>query len=85
MTDRGTVQRSILSVTGEIATMTTVTIPLSEEKQARLQSLAERAGMTSEEFLRRRVEKLLEEPDDAFTEAVGYVLGKNAELYRRLA
>ncbi|MFO0844213.1 MAG: hypothetical protein U0797_17725 [Gemmataceae bacterium] len=52
--------------------MTTVTIPLSEEKQARLRSLAERAGLSAEEFLRRRVEKLLEEPDDAFNEAVDH-------------
>lgn len=65
--------------------MTTVTIPLSEDKPARLRSLAELAGLSAEEVLRRRVKKLLEAPDDAFNAAVDHVLRKNAELYRRLA
>lgn len=65
--------------------MTTVTIPLSDERLARLRSWAEQAGLTPEEFLRRRVERLLEPPDEQFRQAAAYVLQKNAELYRRLA
>jgi antitoxin FitA len=65
--------------------MTTLSISLSDDRQARLRSLAERAGLTVEEYLQRRVEKLLDGPDDAFNQAARYVLDKNAELYRRLA
>jgi hypothetical protein len=65
--------------------MTTITIPLSDERLARLRTWAEEAGLTPEEFLRRRVEQILERPDEQFHTAAAYVLRKNAELYRRLA
>jgi hypothetical protein len=65
--------------------MTTITIPLSEERLAQLRTWAEQAGLPPEEFLRRRVEQLLDRPDEQFRRAVTYVLQKNAELYRRLA
>jgi len=65
--------------------MTTITIPLPDDKAARLRTLAEQAGLSPEELLRRHVEQLLDRPDEAFAEATRYVLEKNAELYRRLA
>jgi len=65
--------------------MTSVNIPLSDEKRARLDCLAERVGLSAEEFLRRHVELLLDRPDSDFVEAAQYVLQKNADLYRRLA
>jgi predicted transcriptional regulator len=65
--------------------MTPISIPISDENRARLESLAQQAGVSAEEFLRRSVEQLLERPDAAFSEAAGHVLRKNAELYRRLA
>ena len=65
--------------------MTTITIPLSDERVAQLQVLADEAGLPPEEFLRRRVEQLLDRPDEAFQKAADYLLQKNAELYRRLA
>jgi hypothetical protein len=65
--------------------MTTITIPLSDERLAQLHIWAEQTGLTPEEFLRRRVEQLLERPDEQFRQAAAYVLHKNAELYRRLA
>lgn len=65
--------------------MTTITIPLSEERIAQLQMWAEQAGLPPEEYLRLRVEQLLDRPDEQFREAANYVLQKNAELYRRLA
>jgi hypothetical protein len=65
--------------------MTAISIPLSEERLAQLRTWAERTGLTPEEFLRRRVEQLLEPPDERFRQAAAYVLQKNAELYRRLA
>jgi hypothetical protein len=65
--------------------MTTITIPLSEERAAQLFAWAELAGLSPEEFLRRRVEQLLDRPDEQFARAANYVLHKNEELYRRLA
>lgn len=65
--------------------MTTITIPLSDEQLARLRVWAEQAGLTPEEALRQRVERLLDEPDEQFRRAADHVLQKNAELYRRLA
>lgn len=64
--------------------MTTISIPLSEERLDQLRKCAEQSGLSPEEFLRRRVEQLLE-PNEQFREAADYVLHKNAELYRRLA
>jgi len=65
--------------------MTTITIPLSDERLAQLRTWAEQTGLTPEEFLRRRVEQFLDRADEQFREAAAYVLQKNAELYRRLA
>jgi hypothetical protein len=65
--------------------MTTITIPLSDERAAQLRLWAEEAGLPPEEFLRRRVEQLLDRPGEQFQQAADYVLQKNAELYRRLA
>ena len=65
--------------------MTTITIPLSEERLTQLHSWAAKAGLAPEEFLRRRVEQFLDQPDEEFRRAATYVLEKNAELYRRLA
>jgi antitoxin FitA len=65
--------------------MTMITIPLSDERLAQLRIRAEQAGLAPEEFLRRRVEHLLDRPDEQFRQAAAYVLQKNAELYRRLS
>jgi hypothetical protein len=65
--------------------MTTITIPLSEERLAQLRIRAEQAGLAPEDFLRRCVEQLLDQPDEQFRRAATYVIHKNTELYRRLA
>lgn len=65
--------------------MTTISIPLTDERLVQLRKWAEQAGLSPEEFLRRRVEQLLEPPDEQFRQAAAYVLQKNAELYQRLA
>lgn len=65
--------------------MTMISIPLSDERLDQLRKWAELSGLTPEEFLRRRVEQLLEPPDEQFRQAAAYVFQKNAELYRRLA
>ena len=64
--------------------MTTITISLPDERLVKLQELAARFGISSEELARLSIEELLARPDEAFERAVGYVLEKNAELYRRL-
>jgi antitoxin FitA len=65
--------------------MTTIAIPLSDERLAQLRLQAQQAGLAPEEYLRRRVEQLLDRPDEPFRQAAAYVMKKNAELYRRLA
>jgi hypothetical protein len=65
--------------------MTMISIPLSDKRMAQLRTWAQQTGLTPEEFLRRRVERLLDRPDEEFHQAAGYVFEKNAELYRRLA
>jgi hypothetical protein len=65
--------------------MTTIAIPLSDERLSQLRLRAAQVGLAPEEFLRRRVEQLLDRPDEQFRQAAAYVLEKNAELYRRLA
>jgi len=65
--------------------MTSITIPLSDERAAQLRVWAEEAGLPPEEFLRRRVEQLLDRPDQQFQKSADHLLQKNAELYRRLA
>jgi len=65
--------------------MTTISIPLSDGRRARLQALAEQVGMSAEDFLQHRVEQLLDSIDPQFSQALDHVLQKNAELYRRLS
>ncbi len=65
--------------------MSHITIPVSDELLGLLRQRAESTGVTAEEFVRRHVEQLMDQPDDQFRDAAAYVMRKNAELYRRLA
>jgi hypothetical protein len=65
--------------------MSTITIPLSDERMMRLRELADQARVPPEELLRASVEEWLGRPKDDFARAAEYVLKKNAELLRRLA
>ena len=65
--------------------MTTITIGLSDDRALRLKEMAARLGVSPEELVRVSVDELLARPDEEFERAVGYVLKKNAEFYRRLA
>ena len=64
--------------------MTTIMINLPDERLVKLQEMAVRFGVSPEELARLSIEGLLARPDETFERAVGYVLEKNAELYRRL-
>jgi antitoxin FitA len=65
--------------------MSTLTITLSEERFARLKEIATRFNVSAEDLARVGIEEMLKQPDEKFTQAVEYLLSKNAELYRRLA
>jgi antitoxin FitA len=67
------------------ATMTVITVPLSDEQLERLRVRARQAGMAPEDLVRASLEEWLSVPGKDFAEAARYVLQKNAELYRRLA
>lgn len=64
--------------------MTTITIPLTDQRFAQLKLRADLSGLTPEEYLQRLINEHLERPEE-FREAAAYVLKKNAKLYRRLA
>jgi predicted transcriptional regulator len=65
--------------------MATITINISEEQLQKLQELAQKLGMSTEELLSASLEDLLNHRQSEFTQAASYVMRKNAELYRRLA
>ena len=66
--------------------MTTITIALPDDHLLKLKEKAAQLGLSPEELVRFSIEELLTRPaDEAFKQAVTYVLQKNAELYRRLA
>ena len=65
--------------------MSSITVELQPEQFVKLQSLAERLGVSVEGLARSTIEDLLTGPDDKFERAAEYVLRKNEELYRRLA
>lgn len=65
--------------------MTTITIELPSECLQKLQEMAQKFGISTEELVRVSVEDMLTQPEDQFRKAAQYVLRKNAELYKRLA
>lgn len=65
--------------------MASISVTLPNDRLLKLQEIAARLGVTPEDLVRVSIEELLARPDDAFQQAVDYVLNKNAELYRRLA
>lgn len=65
--------------------MSQITIHLPDERLTALRKKATRLGVAPEDLVRVSVEELLDRPDEAFQQAVEYVLAKNKELYQRLA
>lgn len=62
----------------------TITLHLSDEQMTRLKREAEAEGLSVEEHAVRKLVPA-DATADEFDAAAEYVLGKNAELYRRLA
>ncbi len=65
--------------------MTTFTITIPDDRVSKLNEMAARFQITPEVLVRVSLEELLTRPEDAFQQAVAFVLGRNTELYRRLA
>ena len=63
--------------------MNTITITLFEEHLAKLRERADRFELNPEKLASVGLEELLSRPEEGFHGSVEYVLGKNAELYRR--
>ncbi|MDF5712950.1 MAG: DNA-binding protein [Rhizonema sp. NSF051] len=65
--------------------MAVITINITEQQLQKLQELAQKLGISTEELLSASLEDLLNSPKKDFKDAASYVLRKNAELYHRLA
>lgn len=64
--------------------MKTLKIHVPDETASRIDQAAQLHGITVEQFLQESVEEKIQR-DAQFERAVGRVLEKNAELYRRLS
>lgn len=65
--------------------MKQITVTLSEEIAEKLRDASEKIGVKPEELLLASLQEKLANLDSDFTDAMHYVLKKNAELYKRLA
>jgi len=66
-------------------TMTTITVPIAEERLEQLREMAARFGVSPEECAGAGLDDWLSKPPEDFEDAARYILQKNAELYRRLS
>jgi len=65
--------------------MDKITISLPDDRLRALKKLSNSLNISPEELVRMSIEELLTRPQEAFQDAVDYVLDKNSELYRRLS
>jgi predicted transcriptional regulator len=68
-----------------VIAVASITIDLSDSQFQKLQDLARVHGIATEVLLKASLEDWLNLQKGDFANAADYVLGKNAELYRRLA
>jgi len=64
--------------------MAAVSVTLSDEQMRKLEQIAHRLGVSTEDLVLFSIDELLSRGDEAFSQAVESVLHKNSELYRRL-
>ncbi|MCH8019253.1 DNA-binding protein [candidate division KSB1 bacterium] len=62
-----------------------LTISLPEEVAAQLKDASKKIGIKPEDLMLVSLQEKLANLDSEFTDAMKYVLMKNAELYKRLA
>lgn len=65
--------------------MKTLTIDLSDETADRLQTLAEKLGLSPEEVAQASIDDQIKRLDREYEEAADQVLSKNSDLYQRLS
>lgn len=65
--------------------MKQLTITLPEEIAEKLREASKKIGVKPEDLLLTSLQEKLANLDSDFTDAMKYVLQKNAELYKRLA
>ena len=65
--------------------MTTLTVTIDDRKAVMLKDKAKHYGLPLEDLLAASIEDLVSQPEAEFEQAMKHVLGKNRELYRRLA
>ena len=65
--------------------MTTLEIPISEERLEKLKAVAQRQKVAPEELIQMTIDELIKRPEQEIIDVMDYVLRKNADLYRRLA
>ncbi len=65
--------------------MASITINLPDEQLQKIQKLSQESQVSPEALLQASIEDWLSSPKKEFSEAVNYVMQKNAKLYRRLA
>ena len=65
--------------------MEQLTITLPEEIAIQLKDASQKVGVKPEDFMLVSLQEKLASLDPEFTEAMKYVLRKNADLYSRLA
>jgi len=65
--------------------MEQITITLPREVAEQLKNASKKIGVKPEELVLSSLQEKLANLDSDFTDAIRYVLKKNAELYKRLA
>jgi hypothetical protein len=65
--------------------MTTLTVSIDERRAEALKVKAEQYGLLLEDLLIASMENLLSKPEEDFERAMGHILSKNSELYRKLS
>jgi hypothetical protein len=65
--------------------LTTLEIPISEERLEKLKAVAKRQQVAPEELIQLTIDELIKRPEQEIIDVMDYVLRKNADLYRRLA
>jgi hypothetical protein len=70
---------------GSEASMTTITVSISDDRMQKLRERASLYQVAPEELVRVSLDDLLGRSEEDFRQAVEYVLNKNSELYQRLA
>ncbi len=65
--------------------MSSITIPIPDERLAELKEKAARLKVSPEDLVWASIQELLARPDESFESTAVHILKKNQELYNRLA